>query len=186
MADLTNTKPTTGANAPTGAQVEATKANPPTPSQFELRPPRFWLIFGTLVVVLLAGLGLFLFTTWNRQKPNSQAQNVPVFSPSISASPVALQAIKKGDQANFLKEYFLKASPHFRDDFMENIPEMTANAYQRYLQVAEGEEKLEAARAFYIYLNNPGPKHDDPSYVEFTNDVREDLENTLGRKLFGD
>ena len=87
---------------------------------------------------------------------------------------------------NKLKEYFSKVSVHFQDNFMTNIPEVALSAYQKYLDAGEGEAKLEAARAFYIYINNPGVLKDDPSYSQFLTDVKDDLEDTLGRNLFGE
>lgn len=153
------------------------------------RPPRFWIVFGSLVAIIFIAIFIFTIVSLRKKTPPSQDtnQSLETAVKAVEQSPVALPAIKEqNEQSNVLKQYFSQVSVHFQDNFMQNVPEITLDAYKKYLDAPEGEEKLEAARAFYIYLNNPGALKDDPSYNQFLADIKDDLENTLGRNLFGE
>lgn len=179
--------PQSAANVGGASQnVPAMKQNNPAPLS-GFRPPRFWLIFGGLAALVLILIFVLSFFVLNKKPSPDVSQSPKTAEKVLEQSPVALPAIKENTQeANPLKDYFKSVSSNFQDSFMTNVPEIAANAYKKYLDAPEGEEKLEAARAFYIYLNNPGVLKDDPSYNQFLTDVKGDLENTLKRNLFGE
>ena len=152
------------------------------------RPPKFWLFLGALVVVaLVVVVSLAFFVKQKKGVGTGQTPTQTPLAQIVESSPVALPAIKSDEGgADDLKKYFVSISPAFADDFMAQVPEVAKDAYKKYQQTTEPEAKLEAARAFYIYLNNPGAKSNDPMFKEFLDDVKFDLEETLGRDLFGE
>lgn len=148
---------------------------------------KFWMIFGGIVTLILIAIFVFSFLVIRKEPSSSVSQSPEIAQNALEQSPVALPAIKENNEvANPLKDYFKSVSSNFQDSFMTNVPEIAPDAYKKYLDAPEGDEKLEAARAFYIYLNNPGSYKDDPSYQQFLSDVKSDLENTLSRNLFGE
>jgi len=147
------------------------------------RPLRFWLAFGALLLVLVAVLTSIGYLAKQKKTPSAGEQKAPA-AQGKEGSPVALPAIKNDAGADELKTYFTSISPSFKDEFMSQVPEVTKEAYKKYKEIADPDQKLEAARAFYIYLNNPGPKSKDPLFEEFLQDVKSDLETALGTTLF--
>lgn len=151
------------------------------------RPSRFWLIFAGIASVVLILIFVLSFYLLNKKAPPDLSQSPQTAEKVIEQSPVALPAIKSEDtSADELKVYFVSVSPVFNEEFMAQVPEIAKDAYKKYKETGEPLQKLEAARAFFIYLNNPGSKTDDPIFQEFLNDVKTDLEKTLGRVLFGE
>jgi|SRR3989344_5074048 len=149
------------------------------------KPPRFWLIFGGLACLVLILIFVLSFFVLKKKSPTDVSKNPETAQKAIEQSPVALPAIKSDDNsADELKVYFVSISPAFSDEFMAQVPEIAKDAYKKYKETTEPAQKLEAARAFFIYLNNPGSKTDDPIFKEFLEDVKSDLETALGETLF--
>lgn len=145
---------------------------------------RLWLTIGGLLIILIIG-ALLLLANVNKssqQQPAPQTE-LEVSSPVPGVSPPALPPVEQEDQLEKLRAYFAGASSNFKEDFMDQVPQIAAVKYEEYL-VAEGDSKVEAARAFYIYLNNPAVDRSDPAFEPFLADVKSDLEKTLGKPLF--
>jgi hypothetical protein len=171
----------------TGAQKPTMPAADPgpTPSQFELRPPRFWLVLGIIIIAVFVGILILALKMGAGKSSPDQVQNKnnAISTPVSTEKPTPPPPISNQDDKKALSDYFGKVSTNFKPEYMDKIPQVAANAYKNY-QAATGDNKLDAARTFYIYLNSPGVAGTDPIYAEFTRDVQSDLEKTVGKKLF--
>ena len=171
-------------NVPPAAKSEATKPIDATPSQFDLRPPKFWLVLAIIVVAVAVGLLMFYLKTSSKgSKPDQTSESTALSTPVSHETPKPPPAISNADDKKALSEYFTNVSTNFKPEYMEKIPQVAASAFKNY-QAAAGDAKLDAARTFYIYLNSPGVAPGDDIYPEFVKDVQNDLEKTLGKKLF--
>ncbi len=172
--------------APSPSSLSPDPPNKPKPAD---PPARLGLILVPIVLLLLV-LGLvyfFMAKKGQAPKPAAETKSSPqltVSSPDPKATPPALPKVEDQNQAKVLKEYFSKVSPaNFKDEFMGKVPKLAADAYNSYV-AAQGDAKFEAARAFYIYLNNPGIDRNNAQMVAFLADVKKDLEKTVGKALF--
>lgn len=139
------------------------------------------------VVFLLIVLGVLVFVGAGAgRKPGSEPP-VPPFAPEATGTlPTSLPIAAVSDETDkgLLRVYFTKASPNnFKEELLAVVPMETGAQYNKFT-AATGEAKLEAARIFYVYLNNPAVDRSDPGALGFLADVRADLEKTLGKPLF--
>lgn len=143
------------------------------------------IIIPALLLILLIVLGVGLFLRGKKSPtPNATKKEAPaISSPIPRASPVQLPAVKEQKKTDELKNYFAKVSPSFKQEYMSKVPDAAAGAYDDYL-ASSGDKKVEAARAFYIYLNNPGVDQSDTQFKTFLADVKSDLEKSIGKPLF--
>lgn len=150
-----------------------------------MRSPRFWLAAGAIILILVAILVTISYLAGNKKIPATgpnQQQPAGVSSPLPGASPYKLPAVSDQSDINLLKDYFKQASPNFRDELMSLVPAVATDYYKKYKD-ATGDAKLEAAKAFYIYLNNPASVSNN-QYKTFIDDVKRDLEKSIGKPLF--
>lgn len=161
-------------------------------SQNSLPSSRLWLL-------IIIGAGLFvlilvLVVWWGKRKPPHQPGlgQVPsvsrlISSPDPGAKAPELPTVSSALAKETLKDYFSRVSAqNFEEGFLENMPQVVFDYYQKYLATSEASAsaKKEAARAFYIYLNAPSKNKSNPKYAGFVSDVKKDLENTLGTSIF--
>ena len=113
--------------------------------------------------------------------------NPDVILPSANPNPPPLAPISDFEyraQATTLSAYFKQVSPvNFKEEFMASVPAVTSTAYDQYLGAGDEAAKLESARNFYDYLSGSSVKS-DPEFIKFLEDVKSDLEKTLGKPLF--
>lgn len=148
-----------------------------------MRSPRFWLAAGAVLLILVAVLVTISYLAGNKQKQQkAETGTLIISSPIPGASPYKLPAVSAQSDIDLLKDYFKQASPNFGDELMSLVPAVAVDYYKKYKDAA-GDAKLEAARAFYIYLNNPASVANE-QYKTFIEDVKVDLEKSLGQPLF--
>ena len=166
------------------AKPEAAKSADEGPSQFDLRPPKFWLVLAIIVVAVFVGLLALYFKIGTKgAKPNQTSENGALSTPVSQDTPKLPPPVSNADDKKALSDYFTNVSTNFKPEYLDKIPQVAATAFTNY-QAAEGDARLDAARTFYIYLNSPGIAPGDDIYPEFAKDVQNDLEKTLGKKLF--
>lgn len=153
-----------------------------------VKPPkgRLAIIIAAVSVLILLGLIAF-FVKGSKQNPKisaSQEPRIMVASPNPNASPPVLPKIKEASKSSELGAYFKRVSPdNFKDTFLANLPDAAADAYLMYTKTENPEEKINAARSFYIILNNPAADRSDPQFTKFVLEIKADLEKTLGKPL---
>ena len=176
--------PVVSPNVPLQTKPEVAKPAGDSPSQFDLRPPKFWLVLAIIVVAAAVGLLTLYFKTSSKgAKPNQTSENGALSTPVSDETPKLPPPVSNADDKKALSEYFTNVSTNFKPEYMEKIPQVALDGFKKY-QAAAGDAKLDAARTFYIYLNSPGVAPGDDIYPEFVKDVQNDLEKTLGKKLF--
>lgn len=151
--------------------------------------PKSKLAIIIAVVSVLILLGLIVFFVKGSKKPpktsTSQESGILVASPNAKISPPVLPKVKEASKSIELGAYFKRVSPaNFKDTFLANLPDAAAEDYLKYIKTENPEEKINAARSFYIILNNPAADRSDPQFNKFVIDIRADLEKTLGKPLF--
>ena len=147
---------------------------------------RALLIIGVIFTIVVLGV-LLAVGELNKKKQGQQqpsGTSLEVSKPVPGASPPSLPQVQDKSKADKLRDYFAKASVNFKEQFMAKVADVAADKYLEYSQAADPEKKLEAARAFYIYLNNPAVDKSDPGFTQFLADVKADLEKALGKALF--
>ena len=176
--------PVASPSVPPVAKSEAAKPIDDSPSQFDLRPPKFWLVLAIIVVAVAVGLLALYFKVGTKgAQPIQTSENATLSTPVSHETPKPPPAISNADDKQALSDYLTNVSTNFKPEYMEKIPQVALDGFKKY-QAAGGDEKLEAARTFYIYLNSPGVALGDDIYPEFVKDVQNDLEKALGKKLF--
>src|SRR3989344_5293083 len=146
-----------------------------SPDTLSMRSPRFWLAAGAVILILVAILVTISYLVGNKKKPGpnqQQQQPAGVSSPLPGASPYKLPAVSVQSDIDLLKDYFKQASPNFGDDLMSLVPAVAVDYYKKYKDTT-GDAKLEAARSFYIYLNNPASVSNE-QYKKMIDDVKSD------------
>ena len=193
MANITQTtsKATVQASSSASSQgasqnsLPSASAENSSKSHFDYRPPKFWLALFFLVVLVAAGLGLYYFKfVANKNKaPSGQSKPLTVSSPVVGVSPSPPPAIKSENDKKFISDDFSQISTNYKPEYAAKIPQVAFDAYKKYKD-ASGDQKLEAARAVYIYLNAPGVSTGDEQFKQFVEDVKFEMEKTIGRKLY--
>lgn len=145
-----------------------------------LKSPIAWV--AVIVLVLLVAFSTFFVKKLNAPS-NPVATPLAVSSPIPGASPIALPAVREQTDIDLLSTYFANTSASFKSEFMAKTPQKAVEAYKQYTTAASDDAKLQAARNFYIYLNNPAAPQ-DAEYREFLEDIKADLEKGLGKNLF--
>ena len=183
---VSQASPVTSPPAPGGgsASPDASLGGPVSPSggPFKFGPRLVWVLGGLLLLVLIIA-ALVVFKGVRKTAEQQPAAEGEVSLPVPGVSPPALPPVEEEDQFEKLSAYFAGASTNFKEEFMDQVPQIAAVKYDEYL-AAEGDTKLAAARAFYIYLNNPAVDRSDPAFEPFLADVKVDLEKVLGKPLF--
>lgn len=152
-----------------------------------MRSPKFWLAAGAIILVLFA---VFLTASYlqNKRKSPTTGENTPASITPASKVPEAsfnkLPAVteQKESDVNILRDYFKGVSVNFKEDLMPLVPAAALELYKNY-KAAGGDAKVEAARNFYIFLNNPGSASNE-QYIKMIDDVKSDLEKAVGKPLF--
>lgn len=139
------------------------------------------------VVFLLIVLGVLVFIGAGAGRKTGLEPPVPPLGPeAVGTLPRSLPIAAVSDEADkkVLREYFAKAAPgNFKEELLAVVPREAGAAYNKFA-AATGEAKLEAARIFFVYLNNPAVDRSDPSAMGFLEDVKSDLEKAVGQPLF--
>lgn len=174
----------------------ATMDSPPTQQPLPSQPQpghdfkaSYWVIGAVAVGATLLAIAAFVLVGQSRkggeEQQTSQLSELPISSPEPNVSPPTLPPVQGEEKTSSLRAYFASVSPNnFKEEFMAKVPDVAANSYIEYSKAQGDEAKSEAARAFYIYLNNPAADTGDPSFAAFLADVKADLEKTLGKPLF--
>lgn len=141
-----------------------------------------------IAVVILLIIVVASFFAARRGGDKSQEGGI---QPSVSTAPSAetsspgVQVVQKVNEKNELRDYFRVVSPNnFKDEFLNWVPELAFKKYMDMSQEKDTQAKLEAAREFYILLNNPMVNRNDPQAINWIVDVRSDIERQLGKPLF--
>lgn len=165
------------------ASPAATNQSPQSP-QFDMRPPKFWLVLGLFAVLVLVVAAILYFGAGkSKDEDGGAGTNLEVSTPVPGENPSPPPAVAGEDDKKTISEYFTSVSSVYKEEYLPRIPQVAVDAFKKY-QGTQGDEKLDAARSFFIYLNAPGVSAGDPLFEEFAEDVKEDLEKTLGRTLF--
>jgi len=143
------------------------------------------LAVAVLILLAIVVAGLMIGKKTQKQPIVQQSPQIPVSSPNPETSPSALPTIKEKTKTEELRTYFSAASSsHFKEEFLQQLPDMAANSYIAFKNSTNNEDKLNSARSFYIILNNPAINRNDPEFINFAADIRADLESKLGGPLF--
>jgi|SRR3989344_7264801 len=186
-------------DVPLGSSVSVTKSSPASAVSstsfagnssepkfnFDFKSTKFWIALATLAVFVIVALSVYYFIVASKKQPQvpKETKNLTVSSPVSDQSPPAPPPpVKSEDDKKLISDYFSQVSTNYKPEYIQNIPDVAVNAYKKYKD-ASGDAKLEAARALYIYLNSPGLAPDE-SFKQFVEDIKFDLEQSLGRKLF--
>ncbi len=186
----TTPKPNPGTTAPNASSSSAPtqpKSNDNLPGNVSDLPGMSLLKSPAILLGLVALVILVGFVAFFAKKLNVPKKAVPtpvtVSSPIAGASPIALPAVKEQKDADLLSTYFASTSASFKKEFMAKVPQKAVDAYKQYTTSTNDNTKLESARNFYIYLNNPAAASNG-DYKDFLQDIKSDLEKGLGKQLF--
>lgn len=142
------------------------------------------LAAGVIFLVIVLAVLVFIGTKAGR---GSAQPPVPPIAPGESvtgASPVPIAPLTDSGQKSELVAYFARVSANFAEEFMVDVPAEAGLAFEQYTAATDGAKKLEKARNFFIYLNNPNVDRNDSAQVAFLADVKADLEKAVGQPLF--
>lgn len=177
---------------PTPVGQQATQASPVTSpaatggGPFKFGPRLLWVLVGLLLVLFMIS-ALVVFKGVRKtveEEPVEGELVIPEVSlPDPDVAPEPLPVVAE-EEASPLQDYFARVSVNFRAEFMDQVSAAAADFFLKYEAAGDEAEKLEAGRAFYIYLDNPAVDKSDPAFVAFLADVKADLEKTLGKPLF--
>lgn len=142
------------------------------------------LVAGVIFLLIVLGVLVFIGAKAGR---GSAEPALPPLAPGESvtaASPVPIAPLTDSGQRTELATYFARVSASFKEEFMAHVPAEAGLAFEQYTGAVDAAEKLEAARNFFIYLNNPNVDRNDSAQMAFLVDVKADLEKAVGQPLF--
>lgn len=142
------------------------------------------LVVGVVFLLVVLGVLVVIGAKAIRKAPEPPVPPVAPGETGALVSPAPITAVSDEAVKKVLRGYFAKASPNnFKEELLAVVPVEAAGAYNEFT-AATGEAKLGTARNFFIYLNNPAVNRSDPGALAFLEDVKSDLEKTLGQPLF--
>lgn len=179
--------PAVPASTSSSSSSNAPKSNPSLPPKVGDLPGMNFLKSPVILLVVIAVIVIIAFVAFFAKRLNVPSKpasmQATVSSPVVGASPLNLPAVKEQGDIQILSDFFTNSSASFKSEYMQKIPQQAAESYKKYVAETNEEAKLEMARNFYIYLNNPAAASDE-EYQEFLEDVKSALEESLGKELF--
>src|SRR3990167_215592 len=95
--------PVVSPNEPLQTKPEAAKPADDLPSQFDLRPPKFWLVLAIIVVAVAVGLLTLYFKTSSKGiKPVQTSENVTLSTPVSHETPKPPPPVSNADDKKAL------------------------------------------------------------------------------------
>ena len=148
-------------------------------------PNKKWIHMALIIIPLglILSIAILLFAL-NFNFEDGAGETVQPAEEKVSlqyASPLPI--VTEQAQIDPLQEYFSSISPNWKDEYITKVPKVAAVAYQDFLD-SDDEDQFYAAQDFYVYLNNPSVIKTDDQYINFLNDVRDDLEDQIGEPLY--
>lgn len=141
-----------------------------------------------LIALFIVAGAVVYYAKLGKKASQQEASPTPEIqiAPGVpGVSPPVLPKVTAPQQGQSLRAFFTQASPNnFKEIFLENVPQAAADSFATFSSSTGGEEKINAARSFYIILSNPGADRSDPQFEKFLLDVRKQLEDSLGSPLF--